>query len=346
MIFTNHRLRRIFNISVVLLTILSYFSLRIPPHVFWPAAFLSYGFPILIFLNLLLLILALVQKRMTAFIWFILFILGAPYLLRTVRFNTYRKTDGTTRVLSFNARLFYKPNVYKQFSSELFNWVKSDTSSIKCIQEFISVRSPEFNIAKTMKESGYNGFVFKAYSENQDFNPGLAIFTKFEIINSGIIWQESKTQNAAIFADLKKNNSVIRVYNLHLSSMSLKAYPSDWKGKLLHVYYQLKTGSIKRSIQINTLLNHMNTSPYPYLVCGDFNETPYSYVYSEMRSKLTNAFEKRGQGFGFTLNQKPYYLRIDHQFFSKEFKVQKYTVDRSMRISDHFPTYGYYILPE
>lgn len=340
------RFRKISIALICLLTIFSYISQYIPPHLFWPAAFFTYSIPIFVFLAFILLVLALIQKRLNAFLWFILLLFGSPFLLRTLRINTSKSTTETIRVLSFNVKLFHTPNVYKQFSSELINWITSDTSSIKCIQEFISIRSQsEFNIAEKMKESGYNGFVFKAYSDNQDFNPGLAIFTKFEIINSGTIWQDSKTQNAAIFVDLKTNNSIIRVYNLHLSSMSLKAYPSDWKGKLLHIYYQLKTGSIKRSTQVQIILNHMKISPYPYLVCGDFNETPYSYVYSQMKQNLTNAFEKRGRGFGFTLNQKPYYLRIDHQFFSKEFKLQKYTVDRSMRISDHFPTYGYYILP-
>lgn len=347
MLFSKKNLRRTFIIAVVLLNILGYASLSIPPHVFWPAAFLSYMFPVLIMLNLVLLILALVQKKMTAFIWFIFFILGAPYLLRTVRFNNTKKTEGTIRVLSFNATRFLKPNVQKQLSSDLVNKISSDTSSIKCIQEFITIKKqPAFNIAESLKESGYYGFVYKAYQDNIDFNPGLAIFSKFKIVHSGIVWEDSKTHNAAIFADLKTNNSVIRVYNVHLASMSLRARPSNWNGKLRYIYYQLKTGSIKRSIQVEALIDHMKTSPYPYLVCGDFNETPYSYVYSQMRHELTNAFEKRGWGFGFTLNQKPYFLRIDHQFFSNEFKLQKYSVDRSTKTSDHFPTYGYYLLPE
>ncbi|MCW5912967.1 MAG: endonuclease/exonuclease/phosphatase family protein [Cyclobacteriaceae bacterium] len=346
MLFSRLRFRRIFIVSITLLTLLSYLSLCIPPHVFWPAAFLSYGFPALILLNLVLLILALVQKRLTAFIWFFFFVLGAPYLLRTVRFNNAKKTDRTFRVLSFNTKLFRKPYVYDQFSTELINWVVADSSSVKCLQEYsTNTNWPGLDVTGKLHAAGYEGYAFVAQVDDRQHNPGLAIFSKLEFLNTGVVWQDPQSLNAAIFADLQYGDRVVRVYNVHLSSMKLKDRPEDWIDKITYFFEQLKNGSVKRSQQVNALIDHMKTSPYPYLVCGDFNETPYSYVYSRMRRELTNAFEKRGRGFGFTLNQKPYFLRIDHQFFSKEFRLQKYSVDKSMNISDHFPTYGYYILP-
>lgn len=346
MCISRKSLRKTFIISLVVLNVICYVSLRIPPHIFWPAAFLSYSFPILICLNLLLLILALIQKRLTAFIWFFFFILGAPYLLCTIRFNTPKKTIGTTRVLSYNAKLFRKPNVYDQFSTELINWVVNDTSSIKCIQEFSTNAAwAGLDVTGKLTAAGYEGYTFGAEIDDRQHNPGLAIFSTYEFVNSGVVWQDPQSLNAAIYADLKYGEKIIRVYNVHLSSMKLRNRPEGWLDKMIYILEQLKTGSIKRSQQVNILVEHMKASPYPYLVCGDFNETPYSYVYSRMRRELTNAFEKRGYGFGFTLNQKPYVLRIDHQFFSEEFKLQKYSVERSMTISDHYPTYGYYLLP-
>lgn len=341
-----HRFRKVFIISVVLLTLFSYFSHRIPPHLFWPAAFFSYCIPFFVFLNLVLLILALIQKRLTAFLWFFLFLFGVPFMLRTVRLNDSRKTEGTTRVLSFNAKLFREPNTYAKFSTELINWVAADTSSIKCIQEYsTNERWAGLDVTGKLRAVGFQGFTYTAEIEDREHDPGLAIFSKLKFVNTGVVWKDPQTLNAAIFADLEHNGKIFRVYNVHLASMSLDARPTNWLDKGIYIFDQLKSGSVKRSRQVNELIDHMKNSPYPYLVCGDFNETPYSYVYSSMRRKLTNAFEKRGRGLGFTLNQKPYYLRIDHQFFSEEFKLQKYRVDKTMRISDHFPTYGYYILP-
>ncbi|MBX2916046.1 MAG: endonuclease/exonuclease/phosphatase family protein [Cyclobacteriaceae bacterium] len=338
--------RRIFIIAIILLNIFCYASLQIPPHIFWPAAFLSYGFPVIICLNLILLTLALIQKRLTAFIWFLFFLLGAPYLLRTLRFNNSKKLTNTVRVLSFNAKLFRMPHVYNQFSTELINWIATDSSAIKCIQEYST--NPTWaglDVTGQLKAAGYDGYTYVAEVDDRQHNPGLAIFSTYKIISTGVVWHNPQSLNAAIYADLQYGEKVIRIYNAHFTSMKLTARPDDWLGKVSYLFQQLKIGSVNRSKQVNILLEHLKNSPYPYLVCGDFNETPYSYVYSRMRRELTNAFEERGSGFGFTLNQKPYFLRIDHQFFGKEFKLQKYSVDRSMTISDHFPTYGYYILP-
>lgn len=343
---TKKSVRKIFIYTIVALNVLCYISLQIPPHIFWPAAFLSYGFPVIICLNLILLTLALIQKRLTAFIWFLFFLLGAPYLLRTVRFNSSGKLTNTVRILSFNAKLFRMPHVYDQFSTELINWVATDSSSIKCIQEYST--NPTWaglDVTGKLTAAGYNHYTFVAEIDDRQHNPGLAIFSTYKFVNTGVVWHDPQSLNAAIFADLDYGEKIIRVYNVHFSSMKLKARPEGWLEKTSYLFQQLKSGSINRSQQVNALLNHMKTSPYPYLVCGDFNETPYSYVYSRMRGELTNAFEERGSGFGFTLNQKPYFLRIDHQFFSKEFKLQQYHVDNTMKISDHFPTYGYYILP-
>jgi endonuclease/exonuclease/phosphatase family metal-dependent hydrolase len=343
---TKKLIRKTFIYSIVLLNIFCYISLKIPPHVFWPAAFLSYSFPLVICLNLILLILALIQKKIIAFIWLFFLLVGVPYLIRAVRLNSSDEVTNAIRILSFNAKLFRMPYVYDKFSTELINWVTTDSSSIKCIQEYST--NPTWaglDVTGKLKAAGYEGYTFVAEIDDRQHNPGLAIFSKYEFINKGLVWHDPQSLNAAIYADLKYGKKIIRIYNVHLSSMNLKARPKSWLKKLSYLFQQLKKGSVNRSKQVNTLLAHMKKSPYPYLVCGDFNETPYSYVYSSMRHELRNAFEERGSGFGFTLNQKPYFLRIDHQFFSKEFRLHKYDVDKSMNVSDHFPTYGYYTLP-
>ena len=59
-------------------------------------------------------------------------------------------------------------------------------------------------------------------------------------------------------------------------------------------------------------------SPYPVILCGDFNEVPYGYAYGRVRKQLRNAFENSGTGFGFTYNKAPRYIRIDNQFYSNK----------------------------
>jgi endonuclease/exonuclease/phosphatase family metal-dependent hydrolase len=152
------------------------------------------------------------------------------------------------------------------------------------------------------------------------------------------------TPNAAIFADLNVNGKTIRVYNVHLASMNLELQENTGLAKIWYVIKRLKFGAIKRNQQIKELLAHTKASPYPFIICGDFNETPYSYNYRELKKEYPNTFEEVGRGFGFTFNELPYLLRIDHQFYSNNIKAVGYRVDLTMAISDHFATYGYYLI--
>ena len=117
---------------------------------------------------------------------------------------------------------------------------------------------------------------------------------------------------------------------------------AGYDSKVKDILRKLRHGGVTRAIQINSLIDHASQCPYPYIICGDFNDTPYSYNYFSMRRYFKNAFEQAGYGFGFTMNTLLFFLRIDHQFYNDPVKPVLFKVDRSMRISDHFPTRGYY----
>ncbi len=105
---------------------------------------------------------------------------------------------------------------------------------------------------------------------------------------------------------------------------------------------RLKHGAEKRSSQIDLLIEHANNSPYPVVICGDFNETPYSYNYFKLKKHFSNSFENAGHGFGFSYHSILFFLRIDHQFYTNRIKALDYRIDREMRISDHFPARSLY----
>jgi endonuclease/exonuclease/phosphatase (EEP) superfamily protein YafD len=47
------------------------------------------------------------------------------------------------------------------------------------------------------------------------------------------------------------------------------------------ILQKLKEGYIIRSKQVQVMVEHMKNSPYPVLVCGDFNDVPWSYTYQQ-----------------------------------------------------------------
>ena len=42
--------------------------------------------------------------------------------------------------------------------------------------------------------------------------------------------------------------------------------------------------------------------PYPYIISGDFNDTPSSYAVNQMAKGFKNAFREKGTGLGRTYN--------------------------------------------
>lgn len=247
-------------------------------------------------------------------------------------------------VLSFNSKLFRKEDTYDHFSQEMIDWVVNDSSAVKCIQEFCTNPTwPGLDIYGSIKNKGYYGYSFESKVIH---NSGLAIFSKYSIVNSGTLFKREHTVNNIIFADIKIKEDTVRIYNCHLSSMSiiLDEYKSldESKSKFTKLIRKLKHGGISRSLEIDALLDHADTSPHPVLICGDFNEIPYSYNYFKFKQHYLNSFEEAGRGFGFTLNNALFFLRIDHQFYSNGLKANRYVVDRSMKISDHFATRAWY----
>ena len=94
----------------------------------------------------------------------------------------------------------------------------------------------------------------------------------------------------------------------------------------------------KRAAQAKTLEQLIRTTPYPILVCGDFNSLPSSYTYSTVKGdNLQDGFQTCGHGYMYTFRYFKRLLRIDYIFHSKEFKgVDYYSPDLDL-CSDHNP---------
>lgn len=332
---------------ILMLSLLCYISILISPAVFWPTVFLSLAIPFIIGLNFLLLIFCLFRRSKLIVFPLLGLLAGTPFIYRTVSFNKPQTGADNLSVLSFNAKLFRKAKIYSAFSGEMINWVVNDSSLVKCIQEYsTNNRWAELDVTGQLELKGYHSFTFSSKMKNNEHSNGMAIFSKNEILKGAVILEDSSTANAIMYADIKWHSQILRIYNVHFESMSLNLYhfknPDNAYSKWRGLISKLRHGSVNRQDEINTLIKHTQTSPYPFIICGDFNETPYGYNYHKLNSHFDNSFEQAGNGFGFTLNSVLFFLRIDHQFYGKGIVAQQFKVDRSMTISDHFPTVGYY----
>jgi hypothetical protein len=89
--------------------------------------------------------------------------------------------------------------------------------------------------------------------------------------------------------------------------------------------------------QVAAAREAIETSPYPVIMAGDFNSVPNSYEYYHLGKDMKDAFEVAGSGSATSFHDFKFPIRIDYMFTSKEILPISYKVDRSERLSDHFP---------
>jgi endonuclease/exonuclease/phosphatase family metal-dependent hydrolase len=99
---------------------------------------------------------------------------------------------------------------------------------------------------------------------------------------------------------------------------------------------KLKTAYKKRAEQAILLHKKIKESPYPVLVCGDFNDVPGSFTYFTIKDNLQDAFLKKEFGFGRTYRFISPTLRIDYILADKKFTIKQYTKIVAP-YSDHYP---------
>ncbi len=337
-------------------------STKIPPHKFWIVGVFSYLIPLVIIVHLLFFIYSVFKKKLLIIVVsgiFIVFSYG--YIVAILPFQVTSNSDSGKQVsvLSYNASFFhnrgrwqegYDSFVANHASVAMKDWLVNNNADIKCIQEFYNHDDSEIynNINAVSKNGEYDYYFSKSRKDRPrvDWNYGLAIFSRYPIVNSGEIFFSNNAFNKGAYSDIKINSDTIRIINVHLQSMGLaQGAKSGFLAKSLNMVRKVKYGLIARSLQVEVLKEFINDSPYKVIVCGDMNELPFSFVYNEFEEKLDNAFEAAGYGFGGTYNMKPlFFLRIDHQFSDQDIAATNFKIYKEVSYSDNFPIEATYTL--
>ena len=348
------------NILLALYTLLVYqlsYSVSVK-H--WLAGFMMLTMPFILVSNVVFVLIWALRKSYRVLLSFIILIVGFPFILRTVSWHNIDSTDtqeGLT-VLSYNL-MWCDAFTYveKHDTTNAINLVKKVVdidADIKCVQELFNWDDfPQFRTIKKLRGTQkYYTYVHSTPGNDKGQGEiGLAIFSKYPIIRK----QEkhwSINHNGLLSADIVVKNDTIRVINVQLRSMGVRVQrvieakedKEKAKKEAKTIYHQLKSGFEDRVIQVKELEKWIEESPYPLIVCGDFNELPYGFAYGKVRKYLKNSFEEAGRGFGFTYHRKPGFIRIDNQFFDdKSFEIKRFKTFSDTPYSDHYPIWGEYI---
>lgn len=328
----------VFSISLVL-----FLSVYISPEYLPYVGLLPFFIPAALIVNFFLFAILTLSWRKTAFLPLIALVIGYRFIFITFQLNPKNPGAEGLTILSYNVHLFdYKSRTAGKFDPNVFTWLKENDSDIKVFQEFFNDNTTASRDALKIlgKDAGYDVAYHIIQGNPKKRSYGLAIFSKYPVLNHGKVFDNSRT-NGAIFADLLIKSDTIRIYNAHLESMKIESEKLDNLEGVKDNYRQtmgkLNRGSLARSQQLKVLVEHIHLSPHPVILTGDLNELPYSYTYFKLSENLNNAFEVAGRGFGFTYNRILFFLRIDHIFYSNELKAIQFKTHREVDYSDHYP---------
>jgi len=336
---------RLITFAVFSISIILFLSIRISPEVLPYTGLMPMLIPPFLVLNIILFIFFVIRGKRLLVIPLVALIIGFKFFGLTFQYNKPFENPEGVSVLSYNVRLFnygLEQDEKKSLTKNSIQWVRDHNADIKCLQEFyVNYTIPTYNSIKQISDGGKYDYKYELMEGTANRNSyGLATFSKYPIINSGKVFQNNWT-NGAIFTDIKIDKDTIRVYNTHLESMNIKADDLNnidgIRENYRDTFSKLKSGTQIRAKQVKILKEHINSSPYPVIVAGDFNDVPYSYTYFTMKSILNNAFEEAGRGFGFTYNRVLFFLRIDQLFYDNTFTAKNFNTYKEVDYSDHYP---------
>ena len=318
-------------------------------------AFAGLGYPFLLIANLILMLWWMFRKKWTfALVTLAVIALGWHTLIATFGLfgsagENVKTSDRIVRVMTYNVHNFfpYGEKMTKEMKDKMLDVVKDQDPDVICFQEFYTRFKGAFNTIDSLKKmlnTEHYYFVPKIKAERSAM--GFAIFSKYPIESTGEIVFENSSGNGSVFVDLRIQNQLVRVYNVHLQSISFEKEDYGYIDKVKEmetkvapskrIIHMLKTAFEKRSVQVDIMRAHMGNCNTPYIIAGDFNDTPASYAVSKMTDSLNNAFIKKGQGFGRTYNGKFPNFQIDYIATTKDIEVMNYCIIEA-KLSDHFP---------
>jgi len=253
-------------------------------------------------------------------------------------------------MMTYNVHNFKRYGAKNDISTkhEILDIISQQHPDIIGFQEFYTRKQGQYDMRDSIvKIMGSGFYYFEPIIFNNNEAIGLAIFSKFPIIGKGLIsFSDKKSENACIYVDVKKGDRKFRVYSVHLQSIRFD--PEDYKyinsitqegadiSSAHRLGSKLKGAFIKRSAQVIKIKDHAAQCPYPYIISGDFNDTPASYAVNEMAKGLKNAFREKGSGFGRTYNGTFPNFQIDYIMASPQFDVLSYQIIEK-KLSDHYP---------
>ena len=337
----------IISIAAALVLALAYLAPIVPPDKFWPLAFFGLAYPFLLLLNVILLVLLAIVRSKKIVIPLVAILLGFNHLITVLSLFPHNHDEAKgIKVISYNVQNFKADSRKKKDEPLLvLDFLKKSNADIICLQE--ANLSQKGRLSPAAIKTALPNINSYQLAHGSSFS-GPVTFSKYPIINLGEI-RFRNSSNMVLFSDIKMGNGkIIRVYNCHFQSNMIA--PGKYSlidseqddlsrkqiGEAKELGLKLRRAYRIRAEQARKVAAHIRQSKYPVIVCGDFNDTPVSYVYSTVSQGLKDAFAESGFGISSSYNGIIPSLRIDYILHDKRYEAVNYKRYK-VKYSDHFP---------
>ena len=184
----------------------------------------------------------------------------------------------------------------------------------------------------------------------------MAIFSKYRIVNFGIVNTGDSSSNKSMYVDIRYNRDTLRIYNVHLSSMRLASEDYETGKAVMHndhsdpefdskakrLTYKISRAFDQRQHQAIAVRADIDSCRFPVIICGDFNDSPAAYSVHKIGHGFKDSFRSSGKGIGSTYHGESFpAYRIDYIFHSNRYNDFGHTVCTNLQASDHYPIYTY-----
>lgn len=336
----------------------SYLCPFVHPGTFWILPFFGLIYPVIIIITLLFLLYWTLRRSKTALVILVFLLIGGGMHFRTlaITFSQPVPEEGANvwKIMSYNVRLF---DVYNDDETQrnanrnaIIAYVGEYQPDVICFQEFYQQDAPsrfptKDTLISLLGIKDYQERYSHKFEGRQNF--GICMLSKYPMLAKGdVMFDTEDSDNYCVFADIVKGNDTLRIYNIHLQSIKLqktdyalfgektKTKETISKSTLTLLIERLRIAYPARADQARRVMEHMTTSPYPVVICGDFNDTPMSYVYNQFNKTMIDAYRETSSGIGKTYAGKIPAGRIDYIFHTQDLSASNFRIQEKA-FSDH-----------
>jgi endonuclease/exonuclease/phosphatase family metal-dependent hydrolase len=333
------RIRHFFislNVLVVIFTLLAYASPFVHPEKGAIVAVMGLLFPILFMINVVFVMSWLALKKYYALLSLAVLVLGWKPIsgLVSVSGSAANDNSGLLTIGTLNAHQLMDLDASRKPTQRQMIELSQSLMhpDILCIEE--GARAYKFKESMGYK---FSKRIPSSYS---------MLFSNYPIVASEAL-DLAPHKSLSGWFDIDTGRDTFRLFLLHLTSNRITAESerlveegdirdTETWGEIRDLVGRYARAAVARADQANVVRQYIDESPYPVIVCGDFNDVPTSYTVTTIKGNLSDSFIRAGNGFGTTYAGKVPGLRIDYILAGPEFKIISHKVPK-LDVSDHYP---------